>query len=265
MKKEASNKSDINVVKNALRQVELSHLQVDPTYQRPLVRGHKKIATEYDPVAFGIPLVAQRDDGTLWIVDGQQRIAALKLRGTHKWVRCEVFASKGPEHEAQVFRTVNKARTALKPLQLFHAMLVAGDEHCWQIKGLVEKQGLTIPKSESHGTRDDNDKKAKEVRAVEVMSRVLSRGKQEALEFVLDVISQAWPGDPQRMKGTVADGLYLFWKGLDGNVDMGRLIPRLNTTTPARLIYSAQLGIGSAAANIAEALGKVYRKQLKKS
>lgn len=258
------NVAALNVVKNALRQVEIKDLQVDPSYQRSLVRGHKKIAAEYDPIAFGIPLVAQRDDGSLWIVDGQQRIAALKLRGTHKWVRCEVFASKGPEHEAEVFRQVNKNRTALKPLQLFHALLVAGDEQCWKVKNEVEKRGMAIPKGESHGTAADSESASKQVRCVDALVRILSRGGPEALAFVLDAVSKAWPGDPRRTKYRILDGLYLFWKAMDKTADLNRLIPRLNTTTVTQLLYSAQLGIGSAAANIAEVITKLYHKRIKK-
>ena len=86
----------------ALRIVAVADLQVDPSYQRCVKPNHKKIARDFDPNALGVPLVGQREDHSLWIVDGQQRVEALKLLGKVN-VRVEVFASKGPEHEAHVF------------------------------------------------------------------------------------------------------------------------------------------------------------------
>jgi hypothetical protein len=250
------------VQKNALRVVELEHLKVDPAYQRGITPGAKKIARDYDPVSFGIPLVAQRHDGSLWVVDGQQRIEALRIRGSHKWVRCEVFASKGPEHEAEVFKNVNKNRTQLQPLQLFHAMLTAGDEHCWKIKDLVEKHGFTIPK----GGIDHNtaEQRAKQFKAVAMLSRVLTRYEEAGIDFVLSTIAKVWPDDPLRTKGEVIGGLGIFWKNHEGVVDVDRLIPRLNSTTPTKLIYSAQLGVGDRNQNVSEVIEKLYRKRTAK-
>src|SRR5262249_39485041 len=96
-------------VKAAVREGPLEMLKSDPTYQRDVKRGHKKIVADFNETALGVPLVGEREKGTLWIVDGLQRITALrKLNWTH--VKAEVFASKGPEHEAEIYRIINGNR-----------------------------------------------------------------------------------------------------------------------------------------------------------
>lgn len=264
-------KNERMVKQNALRVLEIANLNVDYSYQRGVTSGVKKIAEDYDPIAFGIPLIGERSDGTFWIVDGQQRIEAIKLRNDtrgpqhqQKHVRAEVFASDGPEHEAMVFKRVNKNRTQLKPLQLYHAMLTAGDAHTWKMKELIEKHGFKIPKGESRGKEESVENRAKRLSCVNRLSRILAIAGEEGLDFVLSVMSKVWPDDPLRTKGELFAGLYLFWKNHDQVVDLDRLIPRLMTTTPAKIIYSAGLGINKTEGNVADVLERIYRKQLKK-
>jgi hypothetical protein len=69
------------VVKSALRVVKLSDLSVDQSYQREVKSGHKSIVSDFNEEALGVPLVGQRSDGSLWIVDGLQRVTALKKLG----------------------------------------------------------------------------------------------------------------------------------------------------------------------------------------
>lgn len=145
----SNKKTDKRTVKgSALKVLYLDGIQTDPSYQRDVVAGHKKIIADFDPVAFGVPLVGEREDGTLWIVDGLQRITALRKMGK-KTMRAEVFRSQGPEHEASVFRKVNKNRTGLKPLQLFQAALTEGNEEAWAVKNVAEEYGFKIPKTHS--------------------------------------------------------------------------------------------------------------------
>jgi hypothetical protein len=268
-------KSGRKVQKNALRVVSLDDLKADQSYQRPENdRAPRKMAENYDPVAFGIPLVGEREDGSLWIVDGQQRIAALRLRvknkvtaNAQKWVRVEIFKSEGPEHEAAVFKKINKDRTQLKPLQLFNAMLVAGDQHVWKIKELVEKHGFKIPKSNGRpgGARTTDENRAMYVSAVNQLSKILARGGEKSLEFVLSVVKEVWDTDPLRTKSEILGGLWQFWIRHKGVVDLERLVPRLNSTKPQKILYSAGMGVSNAEGNVADVIERVYRKRLAKS
>ena len=263
--------SDVNknvnlklVVKSALRIVDVADLQVDPSYQRGLVPKHKKIASGFNPEALGIPIVAEREDGSKWIVDGQQRIAALRILGRTK-VRVELFNSRGPEHEAEVFRLINLNRTKLRSTDEYFALLTAGDKAAWKVKELVEAAGFRIVRGHANEDRTPDQM----ILSTPGVFMQIIRGKDGksggdgpgCLAFVLAAIKGSWVADPQRGKSEIIDGLAKFFVRHEGVVDIDRLIPRLGTTTCAKLLYSAKLGVGDRGNNVADVIERLYRKR----
>lgn len=258
MAKQNEHQEALVIGRRSLRVVDPKDLNVDHSYQRPLVPKHKKIAAEYDADAFGVPLVGQRDDGTLWIVDGQQRIAAKKILG-HKTVRVDVFASKGPEHEARVFKLVNMNRTKLSSLELFHAMLAAGDETCHAVKEIVEGFGCRIPKGGYQTAKSNYE--AKRFSCAMTLCRIYDTHGADCLRFVLRAITKSWPADGVATRTELVGGLMLYWSNNNGIVNEERLFPRLASTTPTKILYSAGLGIGLREQNVAQMIEKVSRKR----
>jgi hypothetical protein len=260
----AKNKPPVKrlVAQNAIRVLPIDKINFDPAYQRPVVRGHKAIITGFDKEALGTPLVGERPDGTLWGVDGQQRITALVKMGRTQ-VRCEVFKSEGPEHEARIFRIVNVARTRLTPLQVFHASITARNAESLAIKALCEEYGFHIPRYNSSPANTPPESLAAYVRAVDALQSVYRTKKEAGLRFVLDLLRDAWPDDPYRTRGVIFQALAQFWANRKANVDRQRLVDRLNTTTAHKLIYSAGLGVGSAVANVVVLLERIYNRRYK--
>lgn len=248
------------VTKNALRYVELAKIQFDPSYQRDVVPKHKLIVAGFNPDALGIPLIAEREDGSLWCVDGRQRITALIKLGKTR-VRAEVFASKGPEAEAEVFRLVNLNRTKLRVGEIFQALLTAGDETVWLLKNTVEKCGFRIPPSRSGRHTGSPELAAKEVKALKSLMPMVARHGAAPVEFILNTIKAAWPGDPQGTTSNIVDALGCFWNQNDGNIDIERLITRLSKTTPAKIIYQSGLGTEGRALNGAAVITRLYKKR----
>lgn len=249
------------VAKMAIKILKVDDLKIDPSYQRGVVKKHTKIVKDFMAEALGTITVGEREDGSLWVVDGQQRVTALKALGK-KEVRADVFASQGPEHEAEVFRVMNKNRTALKPLELFHAALAAGDDEAWTIKKIVEEYGFRIKTSTgiSPASNYAAETLSSMIGAISTVETVFKRGGGDALRFVMSVLKDAWPGDSNRTVDAILYGLYGFWTARGKDVNLERLVPRLNTTTPAKVLSQAQLGVGDRRANVAEIILKLYRK-----
>lgn len=247
---------------SALRVVELDVIQFDPSYQRGEVAGHKKIVAEFNEKALGIPLVGQRADGSLWGVDGRQRITALRKLGWKK-VRAEVFLSDGPEHEALIFKLVNGGRTKLSPAELFKARLVSHDPVAWDIKRAVEAAGFQLAFSRNNTTATA----WKYVMAFTTLERVYRMGKRnqpnaERITRVLNTVKAAWPDDPACANSDIIGGIGRFYLNRgDEMVDDDRLVQKLGTTTPVKLIYSAGLGVGGRHENVAEVVAKLYAKR----
>ena len=248
---------------SALRVIALDVIQTDPSYQREIVPKHKKIVAEFNEEALGIPVVGQREDGSLWIVDGLQRLTALR-KLERKTVRAEVFVSRGPEHEAEVFRLINQNRTKLKSAELFHALLASGDEVAWVVKKTAESLGFQLTTStrqrNSGKSLGDAERNAKLLTAVSALYNIAKTSGAEGIKFVLTTIDHGWPADPMGNKAEILTGIYLWWMRREKVVDQDRLIARLKVTPATKVWQQAMLGIGSRPTNVAEVIEKVYRR-----
>src|SRR3990167_4119708 len=92
-------------------------------YQRTLDEARvKKIVDNYDPHLIGTILVARRSDGSLWVIDGQHRVAALRLLG-HSVVLATVYADTTDAGEALLFVAANSNRGPPNQWEKFRARL----------------------------------------------------------------------------------------------------------------------------------------------
>ncbi len=247
--------------------LDLEDIQVDTSYQRPVKGGHKKIMADFNEDALGIPLVGEREDGTLWVVDGQQRLTALK-KLNKKTVRAEVFNSKGPEHEAEIFKLVNLNRTKLTPGEMFKARLTSGDALAWSIKEVVEACGHVIATSSSGGGNSKYNT-SKYVAGVNTLLHMATTKGQgiEAIRFALKTVGAAWPEDRFGVNNNVLAALGNFYSKQKGEVDSERLVSRLQLTNPVKLLYKASsMSTGNNKVHdLVDLIEEAYRKRRGKS
>lgn len=242
------------VTKAAVRKVLLESLLVDTSYQREVKGGHTKIVDNFDEDALGILLVAEREDGTLWIVDGLQRVTALKKLG-HSSVLARVFSSDGPEHEAHVFKRVNLDRTKLSPLELFRSLLAAQDADAWALKESVEAQQFRI---------STDSRSPMSLRCVSMLQRVQCVHGLDALAFSLECCRDAWPGERVTLWSDIIYGLAWFYSEAGASVDMAVMKAKMATTTPQKIMYAArrQSLSNSPRSEVLELLKKLYKKRV---
>lgn len=247
------------VTKTALRIIRLDAIQADPSYQRDIQAKHKKIVAEFNEDALGVPLVGERSDGTLWIVDGLQRITALRKLNWVK-VRCDVFASAGPEHEAEVFKLVNCNRTKLRPGDIFKALLTGHDPVAWEIKEAVEAEGFKVVTS--RGVPGSSSMEDRDLTCVNTLQKMYRDGHGVAgIRFALRTVKACWPGDLKGISSGILAGLAQFYFNMEDDVDEDRCTARLQTTTPQKILYTAgQLSLArNRAGSVAVIIEKLYR------
>jgi hypothetical protein len=132
----------------ALMYVAKTSLRIDPTYQRALnEHRRKRIAQAFNWAAFGVLVVAQREDGTMYVIDGQHRLAAVLSRSDVVNVPVVVFPMVGVKDEAIDFLITNKDRKPMRGIESFRAMLVAGDKDAVAVNDLVHACGREIGKA----------------------------------------------------------------------------------------------------------------------
>lgn len=129
------------------------HGYADGGYQRNMNdRVRLSIAREFNWQSFGVLVVSQRQDGSLWVVDGQNRHAAAMEREDVSLVPCMVFRLNTLREEAQAFLRLNKNRGLPKTLQMLPAQVHAGDATAVALQELVAGTGRTISSNSSPTT-----------------------------------------------------------------------------------------------------------------
>lgn len=218
----------MKIVKTENRMLYCEDLAIAPAYQRTIVPAQVgRITREFDNDAFGSLVVGERDDGSLWVVDGLQRLTAARKLGIQR-VPCDVFASEGQRHEAKIFRLKNKNRTNVSAVVLFRALLAEGDDESLAIRQIVNSTGLKIGEADL-GSRWPN------IRCVTAVQRVFARGN---LELTLGVICDAWPGDEDALNGHIIEGLSIFLRRCQP-VNIRELTRKLRDKTPADVLRFA--------------------------
>lgn len=131
-------------------QIDKSTLCVDHEYQRDKVSMNKvaQIANGFSWTAFGVVLAFEREDGSLWVYDGQHRVLAASRRGDITTVPVLVFKRKSgvgfKQDEAKGFVVVNTCRKPMARYDRHRAARVANDAIALAIDELVESCGYEI-------------------------------------------------------------------------------------------------------------------------
>lgn len=130
----------------AVQWISVEDLIVDHAYQRDEVsdKNTLSIARNFNWSAFGTLTIMRRKDGTLVVVDGQQRLLASKRRGDIKKVPCVVFDSEGTVGEARAFLAHNTANRPVSAVCKFKAAVLAGRDPEREINRWICAHGLRI-------------------------------------------------------------------------------------------------------------------------
>jgi len=182
-------------------------LQIDANYQRALDTAQsqsliRKIAVQWNWELCQPLFVARRVDGRLYVVDGQHRLAAAKLRGDLWQLPCVVASFTSAKEEAAAFVKLNQQRRPLTRLDLFKAALAAGDMEACQIGIALNDTGLRVASGSNNQTMAPGS-----ISNVGGLQRCYRAHGVQILTAALEILAKAWPGEVLRFAGTVFPGL----------------------------------------------------------
>lgn len=132
-----------------LQNCTLAELAVDPGYQRSTESGASQafirdVARDWDWSLCQPLVVAQRPGAGLFVVDGQHRLAAARLRGDILDLPCVITPYPDAAAEAAAFVKLNQKRRPLRALDLFKASLGAGNAEAVAVMALIDAAGLRL-------------------------------------------------------------------------------------------------------------------------
>lgn len=170
-------------------------LMIDRSYQRSIDSPSARrlivaIAESWNWDLCMTLAVSRRPDDSLWIMDGQHRHAAARLRGDIDSLPCNITRRSGPEEEAYVFIAANRSRRTVTTLDDFHAALAAGDPEALTLDRLVRGAGLQVARHSNAQALGPG-----EIAHIKGLRRALSRYGEQVVGAALTSIGEAFPDE----------------------------------------------------------------------
>jgi len=174
-----------------IKTVGVNDLQIDDSYQRSLNGvSVKKMAKEFNTNLLALPLVGVRSDGSMWVIDGQHRVAAAKLASVPT-IDVRLVSGLSTAQEAQMFVDANINTRRLTGANFFWASYRAENPQILAIALAYEQNGYTIHQNRHTATRATASGKLA-IKPSNTMITVFSKDP-EANEAGIRCLTRAYP------------------------------------------------------------------------
>lgn len=181
-----------------IRRLLVKEIAVD-TYQRALSSTHiSKIVRDFDERLLGLPVVSIRDNGSVYVIDGQHRIAALEKLGIAQ-VDCQVLRETTTQAEAEMFVKVNTTKKGLNGVDKFFALLEANNPSAISCRALFERHGWELVRGST--TRVQN--RGELAMRPNAATLAIFNESPAELEIALKVLVEAFPTDADGIRSAV--------------------------------------------------------------
>lgn len=185
----------------------VTQLQVDATYQRSIENSAsqtliRKIAQHWNWDLCQPLVVSRREDGALYVIDGQHRWCAARLRGDITQLPCVVVDYASAAQEAASFVHLNQQRRPLGKLDVFKAALASEDPEAVAIAAALEGAGLSLAAHTNHTAW-----KPGMVANIGGIESAWRQHGEQATTTALAVLSCAFEGQVLRYAGTIFPGI----------------------------------------------------------
>lgn len=163
--------------------VKANDLLVDFSYQRVVSdKKVKSIVKNFNRNAVGVVTLSIRENGDLYIIDGQHRVEALKALGKgDDDINAIIFFDLSIADEAELFVIMNEVRTRPMRTDLHKASAASGDLSSIEIDEALASLNLQIGNKPGYGI----------VRAISVIHKVYDALGKDKLRDVLKVLIDA--------------------------------------------------------------------------
>lgn len=243
--------------------VAIEELQIDPAYQRePNPARVKKIAENFDRALAGVLLVNKRTNGSLFVMDGQHRLEAMKLR-KYDMALCNVYQGLTQAQEASIYHTADTQTSKLTALDAFRAKLIAQDAEALDIRRIVEKNGLRIY-IQREGTHPGKKRPSTTIWAIATLQDIYQKDKGKLLDATLELARLSWPGEGEVFKDKFLLGLAHFHQKYQGEYRQQDFIEKMHTISLAAVHQKAHAlateGGGAMVVSYSKAFWSLYNR-----
>jgi hypothetical protein len=227
--------------------IQKESLNVDQAYQR--ARNDKKaqtIASAFNWRQFGVLMVSRREDGSMWVYDGQHRLDAALKRSDVTHVPCLIFRHVSVKNEARSFVDGNSNRIMVGAQDKFRALGVAEDEVALYVQDLAMRHGITFVRSSVTTPLSTRS-------VAWFLKRASDPRNRNALESVTAVVAQLCATQAVPILEVLLEGIWTIAQSDISLVDP-KMRHRMGIVGARGLVQAAQ----TAAAYYAKGGGRVY-------
>lgn len=178
------------------------------------------------------PVIVSFRDGKFNVVDGQNRIAAMRQMagGGDVIVPCMIYTGMTYEQEAELYAKLDKGKRPLTPRQHTKALVESGsDTKIMEIKCLVEDVGFVWALGEPTG-------EPFEIAPIRALTNAHQLLGGEAFARMLSLLAGAWQGTPNSLRASMLSGMALFVKTYEGDLSDRTFIRRMSAVSPEEII-----------------------------
>ena len=173
--------------------VPLEFLEVHPSIQRPLKEHYKKIAEEWDSAKCGCILVSYRSNH-LYIIDGQHRFTAAKIKGLPS-IACAIREGLTEREEALLFGQQDNNKVRLTNHEKLKALIIGEDDSALSLKRVCTKYKIAL---------EPSGKNVPWLRSIRIAQNILAKHGENGLSWCFECIKQArWSNEPKAYSETI--------------------------------------------------------------
>lgn len=249
--------------KPSLMWVPVDKIRVDRNYQRE-IRANRvaQILRDFNWAHFQPVMLAEQEDGTFTVFDGQHRVAAARAHPAIQEVPAAVVRLEQSCDEAGAFLGVNVNRTAVSTVEKYHAGIEAEDPQMMAVCSVLEEAGCEV--IAAIGVKPAANKTT----AVTAVSRAIKTYGDHAVTEACRTLVAAWPKDVGALNGVMIQALARLYRNNKRIISRERMTLKLKGKDRKVLTADAEtirkIGGGDAGLNVAKALVEVYNKGLQK-
>lgn len=226
----------------------------DPDYQRQVDYARvKKIVSNFNENLVN-PIKVSYRDGKYYVFDGQHTLKALILHNNNKdlMVRCKVYRGMTKEDEARLFAEQNGISRIVESNQKLNSLYVAKDKDVVEFKKTIEDCGLIC----------DFKKGSSYARLIcySTAYSIFQKHGKEQLKKVLDIIVEAWQGEPASVTKEIVTGIDVFTRVYADEYDKKKLVKKLQAVSPLTITRDGKASSYGGAKRFAAQILNYYNK-----
>ena len=184
----------------------------------------RKMLAKFDPDLLGTVILSERADGSLYVIDGQHRIAVAQAANYQGTIPALIFTGLAVREEAQMFLGYQESSPP-RTLEALRVKVEAGDEAAIEMADTLNRYGFTFLR----------EPELRRVSAAGALQKGYRLGGATLLDRVFATIQSAWPSDETAPHGVIVLALATFLHRFP-EVDVTRLARVLSADRPLTLV-----------------------------